>query len=80
VNHHNKNWKDRFYNLYEGITSVKLLLFLFITYIYKVNDQTFDWQYVALAGMLIAPRAAQELIYAWKCNDGKRAQEGEGGI
>jgi len=77
MNHHNTNWTGRLYNLYEGITSVKLLLFLFITYIYKVNDQTFDWQYVTLAGMLIAPRAAQELIYAWKCGKGK---EGEGNL
>jgi len=72
MNHHNSNWKARLYNLYEGITSVKVVLFLFITYIYKGNEQMFDWQYVALAGMLIAPRAAQELIFAWKGDKNQR--------
>lgn len=67
MNHHNNNWQSRLYNLYEGITSVKILLFITITVLYWLSSQPFDWVYAFLCAILIAPRAAQEVIYAWRC-------------
>lgn len=67
MNHHNNSWVSRLYNLYEGITSVKIVLFLMITAMYFIRIQPFDWVYAFLCAILIAPRAAQEVIYAWRC-------------
>ena len=75
MNHHNRNWFDRLYNLYEGITSVKIVLFLLITVMYFVRTQPFDWVYAFLCAILIAPRAAQEVIYAWRCAGKKDSGE-----